>query len=119
MWEGPPLPSLITFPGNLCLVTTPVTLIKAAGRMEVTQSQAGCDGRGRRRQGAGLLSGFHLSWTHTHTAILQAAEPPRPAATPSVLRLQPPLSTPHGQPGQGRQPLLSILHIRNSRKPAA
>ena len=38
-----------------------------------------------------LLSGFNLSWirTHTHIAILQAAEPPPPAATPSVPRLQP------------------------------
>ena len=42
-----------------------------------------------------MLSGFNLSWIHTHThththiAILQAAEPPPPAATPSVLRLQP------------------------------
>ena len=26
---------------------------------------------------------------HTHIAVLQAAEPPPPAATPSVLRLQP------------------------------
>lgn len=57
--------------------------------------------------------------TNTHTAILQAAEPPLPAATPSVLRLQPPLSTLHGQPGQGRQLLLNILHIKNSVKPGA
>lgn len=56
---------------------------------------------------------------HANIAISQIAEPPPPAATPSVLRQQPPLPSLQGQTGQGRQLLINILHIKNSVKPVS
>jgi hypothetical protein len=105
-------------------------LIKAAGGMEVTQSQAGCDcmGEEEARSSHAFRAESQLdnvsAHTHTHTYARKHCHftdcrTPSSCCHPICAQAAAPSASLQGQTGQGRQLLINILHIKNSVKPVS